>query len=214
MGSQWDAAVYRGRLHYRDEMGKLELPLPRLAGPHQPLNAALAVAMLRNQTHIPVTEAALKAAPLWAHWPARLQRLDSGPLVARLPEGSTVWLDGGHNAAAGEMLGQFLDELPADQEPLHLIVGMLANKDVDAFLSPLRGKVSHIHALPVPAHAYHPPGRFEAVASDWTVDFTAHDDVEQAVSAIATGSRPASILIAGSLYLAGDVLLRNAQLPD
>ncbi|MDX3910904.1 MAG: folylpolyglutamate synthase/dihydrofolate synthase family protein [Sphingobium sp.] len=214
MGSQWDAAVYRERLHYRDALGKLDLPLPRLPGPHQPMNAALAIAMLRHQDALPVTEAALKVAPLWAQWPARLQRLDSGPLVDALPEGSTVWLDGGHNAAAGEMLGKFLNSLPPAGQPLHLIVGMLANKDVDAFLAPLKGKVAHIHALPVPGHDHHGTDRFGAVAHSWNIDFSAHEEATQAMGAIAAAGQPARILIAGSLYLAGDVLQRNDQLPD
>lgn len=214
MGSQWDAAVYRERLHYRDEAGKLELPLPRLPGSHQAQNAALAIAMLRHQNAFAVSEAALRAAPLWAQWPARLQKLDAGPLLASLPEGSTVWLDGGHNADAGEMLGQFFAGGSPDEPPLHLVIGMLANKDVDAFLAPLRSNAAHIHALPVSGHDHHPAARFEAVARNWGIPFTAYDTVTSAMTAIANAGKPARILIAGSLYLAGDVLLRNEQLPD
>lgn len=214
MGEQWDAAVYRDRLHYRDAMGKLELPLPRLPGPHQPMNAALAIAMLRHQYAVPVSEAALKAAPLWAQWPARLQRLDSGPLLAPLPEGSTVWLDGGHNAAAGEMLGRFLESQGAVDDPFHLIIGMLSNKEVEAFLASLHGKIAHIHALPVPDHEYHPTDRFAQIAQAWGIGCTGHADASQALASIATSAQPSRILIAGSLYLAGDVLRRNDQLPD
>lgn len=214
MGEQWDAAVYRDRLHYRDAHGKLELPLPRLPGPHQPMNAALAIAMLRHQDAVPVSEAALKAAPLWAQWPARLQRLEGGPLLGPLPEGSTVWLDGGHNAAAGEMLGRFLESQGAIENPFHLVIGMLSNKEVEAFLAPLQGKVSHIHALPVPDHEFHPAERFEQVAKMWGIDCTAHTDATQAITSIAATGQPSRILIAGSLYLAGDVLRRNDQLPD
>lgn len=214
MGSDWDAAVYRERLHYRDALGKLDLPLPRLPGPHQPMNAALAIAMLRHQHAVPISESALKAAPLWAQWPARLQRLDGGPLVAPLPTGSSVWLDGGHNADAGEMLGAFFSgpNLPAGG--LRLIIGMLSNKDVDAFIAPLKGKVAHIHALPVPGHEHHGADRFEAIAAQWDIGCTPHSNAAEAVAVIAAEGKPVSILIAGSLYLAGDVLRRNNQLPD
>ena len=214
MGTDWDAAVYRERLHYRDAWGKLDLPLPRLPGPHQPMNAALAVAMLRHQDAVPVSEAALKVAPLWAQWPARLQRLESGPLVEALPSGSVVWLDGGHNAAAGEMLGKFLDSLPSEGRQFHLIVGMLANKDVDAFLAPLKGKISHIHALPVARHDCHEPERFHMVANHWKIGFSAYNNAEQAISKIAEAGQPVQILITGSLYLAGEILRLNDQLPD
>jgi dihydrofolate synthase/folylpolyglutamate synthase len=214
MGGLWDAAVYRERLHYRDEQGRLDTPLPRLPGPHQPINLALAIAMIRHQSAVSVGEAAIKAAPLWAQWPARLQRLEAGPLTAILRPSATIWLDGGHNEGAGAMLGSFLKGRDSGSPPVHLIVGMLENKDPDAFLGPMEGRIAHIHALPVPGHADHPPARFEQVASRWGIAFSAHDDVSQALSAIAAAGAAPDVLIAGSLYLAGNVLRRNENIPD
>lgn len=225
MGQSWDAAAYRDRLHYRDAQGRIETPLPRLSGAHQLHNAALAFAMLRHQQMITVGEAAITAAPLWAHWPARLQRLERGPLLAPLPESSEVWLDGGHNAGAGEAIGAFFDDGRLAGERLHLVIGMLANKDVDAFLSPFAGRIAHIHALSVPGHDHHPAERFAAVAARWGIGCTAHAVPADAIDAIARQSTavpsPASqslaapkILIAGSLYLAGEILRLNEQIPD
>lgn len=213
MGSDWDAAVYRGRLHYRDHE-RISLPLPRLPGAHQATNAALATAMLRHQQALPVSEAALKAGPKWAQWPARLQRLEPGPLIAPLGEGRTVWLDGGHNAGAGEALASFFDSMRLDGSRLTLVTGMLANKDVDAFLSPLRGKVAYLHALPVPGHACHPPQRFGAVAADWEIGFDAHQTLTEAITAVRRQADEGPVLIAGSLYLSGQVLELNKQYPD
>lgn len=217
MGDMWDAASYRDRLHYRDAQGRIETPLPRLSGAHQTMNAALAFAMLRHQDIVPVSESALKAAPLWAQWPARLQRLDQGPLLSPLPQESMVWLDGGHNAGAGEAIGAFFAKDRLTGGPLHLIIGMLANKDVEAFLAPFAGKVGHIHALPVPGHEHHSSQRFAEVAARWSIGCTAHDTPEQAIGAVVAssqGAAPPTILIAGSLYLAGQILRLNAQLPD
>lgn len=216
-GAGWDAASYRDRLHYRDEQGRIDTPLPRLAGAHQVQNAALAFAMLRHQQALPVTDAAIKAAPLWAHWPARLQRLERGPLLAPLPQDAKVWLDGGHNAAAGEAIGAFFDADRLEGQRLHLVIGMLANKDVDAFVAPFAGRIAHIHALPVPGHDHHPPARFAAIAARWGIGCTAHTGPQDAIAAIAAtpGNAPRlKILIGGSLYMAGEVLKRNAQLPD
>jgi dihydrofolate synthase/folylpolyglutamate synthase len=213
MGDAWDAAAYRDRLHYRDEQGRIDTPLPRLPGAHQVHNAALAFAMLRHQSALPVSEAALKAAPLWAQWPARLQRLEHGPLLAPLPDTSEAWLDGGHNEGAGAAIGAFFSADRLGGEKLQLIIGMLSNKDAEAFLTPLKDKVAHIHALPVPGHGHHPPERFAAIAARWGVPSTAHDGPESAIAAIAP-QKPARLLIAGSLYLAGEVLRLNEQLPD
>ncbi|MET0369917.1 MAG: folylpolyglutamate synthase/dihydrofolate synthase family protein [Sphingobium sp.] len=215
MGDAWDAAAYRDRLHYRDDHGRIDTPLPRLPGAHQIQNAALAFAMLRHQQAIPVSEAALKAAPLWAQWPARLQRLDHGPLLAPLPASTEAWLDGGHNAGAGEAIGAFFGDERLGGDRLELIVGMLANKDIDAFLAPLAGKVAHIHALPVAGHDHHAPDRFAAIARAWDVPCSSHRDPAEAVAAIAAeGASAPRLLIAGSLYLAGEVLRLNDQLPD
>ncbi|MDR7153926.1 dihydrofolate synthase/folylpolyglutamate synthase [Sphingobium xenophagum] len=214
-GDGWDAAVYRDRLHYRDDQGRIDAPLPRLAGAHQVQNAALAFAMLRHQSAVPLSDAALKAAPLWAHWPARLQRLDYGPLLALLPAGATAWLDGGHNAGAGEAISAFFTPERLEGHKLQLVIGMLANKDVDAFLAPFAGRIAHIHALPVPGHDHHPAERFAAIAAQWGIGCTAHDDAQGAIGAIAALGDPApKLLIGGSLYLAGEILRLNAQLPD
>lgn len=216
MGQGWDAASYRERLHYRDEQGRLETPLPRLPGAHQVQNAALAFAMLRHQSVLPVSEAALKAAPLWAHWPARLQRLDHGPLLSPLPPETEAWLDGGHNAGAGEAISAFFTADRLQGGELHLIIGMLANKDVDAYLAPFAGRIAHIHALPVPGHEHHPAARFAAIAERWGIDCSAHETAAEAIAAIAAEARASApqLLIAGSLYLAGEILRLNQQNPD
>lgn len=214
MGTAWDAAVYRDRLHYRDAEGRIDTPLPRLAGPHQPMNAALALAMLRHQQAVSVSEAALKAAPLWATWPARLQRLTHGPLVERLGgEARAIWLDGGHNPAAGEVLGRFFDAERVGDAGLTLLIGMLANKDMAGFLAPLRGRIAHIHSVPVGGHEHHAHAEFAALAVQWGIEHSAHEDLASAAAAIgAEAGGP--LLIAGSLYLAGEVLRLNEQYPD
>ncbi|WP_150292373.1 bifunctional folylpolyglutamate synthase/dihydrofolate synthase [Sphingobium estronivorans] len=215
MGESWDAAIYRDRLHYRDDHGHLDTPLPRLPGAHQAQNAALAFAMLRHQSVIPISEAALKAAPLWAHWPARLQRLEHGPLLETLPERAEAWLDGGHNAGAGEAIAAFFTPDRLEGQKLQLIIGMLSNKDLDAYLIPFAGRVAHIHALPVPGHDHHPPERFAAIADLWGISCTPHDHAADAIAAVAGENQPApKLLIAGSLYLAGEILRLNDQYPD
>lgn len=213
MGRDWDAAVYREKLHYRDEEGRLELPLPRLAGPHQPMNAALATAMLRHQSALSISESALKAAPLWAHWPARLQRLDRGALTDLLPQGAQVWLDGGHNPAAGHALAQHFHATLGPNKKVHLVLGMLANKDPIGFLEPLKPFLASLRAVPVPGHEHHDPAYLAGLAQSWAMDGSSHDDAAEALASI-TGEEAPVVLIAGSLYMAGTVLRDNGQLPD
>ena len=210
-GEAWDAVTYEGRLHYRDEAGKLSLPLPRMTGSHQADNAALAIAMLRHQSAITVPEAALSAAMEWTRWPARLQLLGKGPLTDLLPQGSTVWLDGGHNPDAGAAIAEVLENGPS----VHIIMGMLANKDALGFLEPFAHKIASLHAVPIPGHEHHDPnGLCEAVTRQIGVAAYSSENLIAAVRRLSTASNPRHVLICGSLYLAGEVLRANNQVPD
>lgn len=203
-GETWDAAAYDGGLHYRDVKGKLSLPLPRMAGPHQADNAALAVAMLRHQNAILVPESAMAAAMEWTRWPARMQRLAQGPLTDLLPIGTEVWLDGGHNVDAGMAIAAHFAK---DDRRIHLVTGMLANKDPSAIIAPLTEKLASIIVLPVPGHEHHSAAAFSANA-------TAADDMVDAIRSLSIDPERDILLIAGSLYLAGDVLKANNQMPN
>jgi dihydrofolate synthase/folylpolyglutamate synthase len=213
-GGLWDASAYRGKLHYRDEAGELELPLPRLPGAHQAANAALAVAMLRHQHAIDIPPASLRAAMGWAEWPARLQRLATGPIPALLPDGSELWLDGGHNPAAGRAIADFFRGRLAPGRPFHLILGMLSNKDLHGFLEPFAGSGVQIHAVPVVGHEHHDAEAILAAASELKLEADGAPDAASALRAIAAVEQAAPlVLIGGSLYMAGTVLAANGTQP-
>ncbi len=211
-GEAWDAIAYEGRLHYRDEAGKLNLPLPRMTGAHQADNAALAIAMLRHQSRITVPEAALAAAMEWTRWPARMQLLAPGPLSDLLPEGSTVWLDGGHNPDAGAAIAETLKNGP----PVHVVMGMLKNKDALGFLRPFAHKIASLRAVPIGGHEHHDPAELCALAAeDLGIGVSGpNDGILAAVKQIGESHTPVIVLICGSLYLAGEVLKANNQVPD
>lgn len=206
-GDVWDAAVYEDQLHYRDDAGKLTLPLPALPGAHQADNAALAIAMLRHQDAVQVSEAAFRAAMGWAKWPARLQRLSSGPLRDILPEHTELWLDGGHNVNAGEALAAHFDSY-ADRS-IHLVIGMLSNKDPAAIITPLESKIASITVVPIDGHEAHGMDDFRQTA----VTVSSAPNAAEALKNIAT-QEAQTAFITGSLYLAGSVLSTNQQLPD
>ncbi len=211
-GEAWDAVTYEGRLHYRDKRGKLSLPLPRMTGAHQADNAALAIAMLRHQNAINVPEAALSAAMEWTRWPARMQLLGKGPLTDFLPDGSSVWLDGGHNPDGGAAIAKTLESGP----PVHVIIGMLKNKDALGFLGPFAHKIASLHAVPVPGHEHHDPKELSGLARDQLGTAFADPvaNVQVALERLAAIGQPTNVLICGTLYLAGDVLRANGQVPD
>jgi dihydrofolate synthase/folylpolyglutamate synthase len=205
-GSAWDASIENGRLRYADEQGALDLPLPRLPGDHQALNAALAVAMLRHQDKLGITETALVEAMRRADWPARMQRLRLGPLVAR----REVWLDGGHNPSAAQEIADYAKLRWTDAKPLDLVFASLATKDPAGMLEPFRQVVERVHCVPIPDHSCFEPHALAGLAAEIGMEADAHNDVAEALASVPDDART---LIFGSLYLAGAVLAANDQIP-
>ena len=203
-GQHWHVSVERDRLIYQDETGLLDLPLPNLRGAHQVGNAGMAIAALR---HLGFGEEASTGAVSNAYWPARMQRLASGPLVDAAPE-AELWLDGGHNPAAGAALADVLANLP--KRPTYMICGMLSTKDVEGYLRPLSDHLVSMKAIAIPGEsATLPPEATAAAAGRVGLPSMVADSLSEALDDIVAEAPGARILIAGSLYLAGAVLREN-----
>jgi dihydrofolate synthase/folylpolyglutamate synthase len=209
-GALWEARVIRGHIRYRDRTGSLDLPMPRLPGRYQADNAALAVAMLRHQHKLSIADEALAEGITAADWPARMQRLAPGPLLEHLPEGSELWLDGGHNASAARLVADFFRRsVPADL-PLVLLFASLSTKDPRAMLKPFRELATEVHTLPIPDHEHRPPKALAQLAEELGFTATANAELAEALRRI---EKPSRVLIFGSLYLSGDVLRANGEIP-
>jgi dihydrofolate synthase/folylpolyglutamate synthase len=219
-GTDWRFTVEADRLIYTDATGQIETPLPTLAGPHQPENLALAIALLRHQSALAIPPEAYSAAARHTRWPARMQRLHAGPLTALLPPGSQLWLDGGHNPAAAAAISATLDAIAhpgVGRSEVHLVLGMLANKDPAGLLAPFARVATTLHAVPVPSHEHHAPAALAAIAHDLGLAAHTAPDVATAlldITEIADPAEPPIVLILGSLYLAGEVLSANDEAPD
>jgi len=201
-GSDWscdETNAPAGKFHYSELRGEYELhPMaPALNGEHQFENAGLAIAMLRSQDRLTVSEEAMSAGIGAASWPARMQLLGQGPLTALAPD-QAVWLDGGHNVSAGRAIATGI------AGPVHLVMGMLDNKDPTSITAPLGERVRSLSIIPVPGHDAHP-------ASAFGPDAVARDGLEDALRNLPANGFP--ILIAGSLYLAGEALKLNDEVP-
>ena len=169
---------------------------PSLAGEHQRRNAGLAWAMLESQRGLNVPRPTFVEAVAQARWPARFQRLRAGPLVRE----KATWIDGAHNPAAAAALAGIL----AEREPMHVVLGILVNKDADAIVAALAPHALSLTFVPVPDHAHHAP---EELAQRFGGRAAA--SVEDALAGL-----PEPRLVAGSLYLAGAILAANAEIPD
>ena len=214
----WVAHAERGHLVYQDEDGLLDLPSPRLAGRHQFTNAGAAIATLRRAGLELPTEA-IESGLVNVEWPARLQRLTTGALVARAPVDAEIWLDGGHNPGAGVVIAEAMADLEErSPRPLYLIAGMLNTKDPVGFFKHFAGLVRRVYTVPVPmSPAGRDPVELAAIAADGGLPTAIAGSVSEAIDAIAdevNAMGPPRILICGSLYLAGSVLADNGTPPE
>jgi dihydrofolate synthase/folylpolyglutamate synthase len=178
---------------------------PVLPGLHQRENAALAIACLRHQQTFKITEEHIRTGLQTAEWPARMQNLSKSTLAKILPAGSELWLDGGHNPAAGEIIADLLRE--RKDLPLFLVCGMMANKDTGGFLAPLAPLTTKLYGIHVPGEDSHSAEAIADMARKAGIDAIAMEGFRESLEKIAGEQQgPVRVLICGSLYLAGKVL--------
>ncbi|SIQ83558.1 dihydrofolate synthase / folylpolyglutamate synthase [Rhizobium sp. RU20A] len=217
-GQDYLAYEELGRLIYQDESGLMDLPLPRLPGRHQYGNAAAAIRAVRA-AGFNVDEKAIENGLTSVRWPGRLQRLKAGPLFDIAPEGSELWVDGGHNPGAGVVIAETLANLEdRDPRPLFLIIGMINTKEPVGYFAAFKGLAEQVFTVPIrDSDAGIDPVNLalDAEAAGLTafpaasvgealevIDAIVHDD-----------ETPPRILIGGSLYLVGNVLADNKTPP-
>jgi dihydrofolate synthase / folylpolyglutamate synthase len=205
----WQSYTQHGRLVFQDENGLLDLPLPALVGPHQIDNAGNAIAALRSLQDARITDAAIGAGLRNVTWPARMQNLGAGNLRKFVSHESEIWLDGGHNGAAGVVLAQAVRDLPT--RPLVMIWGMLNTKDPGAFIANFKDLNPLVITIAIPdelnaidAHT------LRDVACANGIEATRASSLENALEQASELKPAPRILICGSLYLAGHVLAAHS----
>ena len=188
---------------------KIVLPQPALPGSHQHQNAALAIAGLKQLKAFTIDDAALAQGLQTVQWPARLQYLSQGPLIDAVPSDWELWLDGGHNPAAGQAIADHCQRW--NDKPLYLVFGMLNSKDPVPFLTPLKSYTQNLCALAIPGEeASLSAAEVDAIAKGIGFSATPVSSVAAALDHIVEHeTKPSRILICGSLYLAGTVLKYN-----
>ena len=208
-GRDFDMYEQHGRLVFSTPTRLLDLPLPRLKGPHQIDNAGTAIAAAELLFGDALNPRALEQGLTHAEWRARLERLPVGSLHAYVADGTEIWLDGGHNPAGGKVIAQALAELEERvPRPMHIVFGMMETKDAHAFIAQFKGLVERVYTVPIPSE----PNAFSAEALaeiaraegfDVTPSLSVPDALLKSQAAL---SGPGRVLICGSLYLAGHVL--------
>ena len=216
-GQDFMAHEEHRRMVYQDDLGLIDLPMPKLVGAHQIINAATAIAALRKLSIFDIQDRAIEDGLMTVEWPARLQRLTRGPLVSLAPKGSEIWLDGAHNPHGARALAHAIADLEErTPRPLYLICGMLQTKDAQNFFLAFRGLAKSVTTVAIPGDAAtQGAGQLYDAASAAGLDAYPAPSVEDAIlqvegrAELADESSAPRIIICGSLHLAGAVLREN-----
>lgn len=210
-GQEWFIRTHQDdRMVFEGNFGSLTLPLPALVGNHQVRNAGLAIAAVERLPMLTVPAEAIAKGLTTVEWPGRLHHLTHGPLVDLVPDGWELWVDGGHNPAAGDMLGKMGRNWR--DKPTHMVIGMLSTKDSRGFIKPLVPRLHRVRGVTIPGADQSLSA--EAICAAATAlgcpDVRPMASVADAVrDIVAGGGESGRILITGSLYLAGSVLADN-----
>jgi dihydrofolate synthase/folylpolyglutamate synthase len=205
----WWVAIIGNKISIMTPDGQINPPLPNLVGPHQIQNAGLGIMALAELGDKRINRKAVDTGVKNVDWPARMQQLTQGPLCKLLPDHWELWLDGGHNPAAGHAIAATLEE--SENVPIHLITGMINTKTPSGFLAPLLKYTKSLTAIKIPnQRASFSSDEISIVAKKIGFKTKIAGSVGKAIiEIIATEKSCSKILICGSLYLAGDILKDN-----
>jgi dihydrofolate synthase/folylpolyglutamate synthase len=213
MGREVEAFEDHGRLRVQTEDALYDLPAPALFGAHQFDNAALAVIAALQLGDPRIDERALGGVAK-AVWPARFQRLTTGPIARRVAaRGGDLWLDGGHNPHAGRALAEAVRRLVAkDPRPLAMIVGMFARKDAHGFFEPFAGLGPSVWATTFDSPNAAPAETLVEAARGAGLEAQPAASIEAALDQILAAPGPAPhVLVCGGLHFAGEVLAMSEE---
>lgn len=220
-GHEWDVSIQGSNSsHFIFRYGSLlnEYAAPALLGAHQFENAGTALACsftLSGAHHVTdsfsIHPDSHAQGLTQVNWPGRLQRLNPHPLCDFIPSGAELWLDGGHNDSAAQVLAQqAIAWHRTDAKPLHVVMAMKRDKQADQFITPLLPHLASLTIIPLPgmAEQSHDPLALAQMARGMnaTLMVKSVGTLEDALRQLPGGAAQGRILLTGSLFLAGYVL--------
>ena len=184
-----------------------EFEKPSLYGSHQIENVSTALASILAIKKFKLQMKKINLGIKSTIWPGRMQNLKNGKLKKIIGKNFDLWLDGGHNIHASEILFTEIDKWKKSK--IILILGMVSGKDPVKFLKKNVDKISLLILLPINDHQYIHPYKIKESLNKSLKDFKEIEtcvNINEALKLIYARFKKGKVLICGSLYLAGQVL--------
>tara|TARA_B100000767_G_scaffold263814_1_gene278006 strand:- start:431 stop:1699 length:1269 start_codon:yes stop_codon:yes gene_type:complete len=189
--------------YYEDKMGGMKLPSPNVNGQFQLENVSTAIATLRSINQLKIKEKHIKSGITKIHSIARLQEINKGKLKD-LVQNNRLLVDGSHNPLGAKVLNEYLESLDCNK---HIILGMMANKDHQKYISYFKN-ISSLTIIDIPNQPSSIKGNELKNKLSKNKNVQYKKSITEAIKSIQIEENDL-ILITGSLYLAGEVLNLN-----
>ena len=211
----WNITETKSAIKFEVEGSTSYFEKPNLKGIHQIQNAGIAIAATHYLKEVlPIKNGSIDQGLLTVKWPARLQKINEGPLINILPTNVELWIDGGHNQNASLLIAHTIRNWKIKNPCLsiHMVFGCLSNRETKALLQPFINIIDLVQTVKIPEQANSASRELVAHTAK-SMGFRANpaDTVTKAVKniiSLSAGKR--LILIYGSLYLSGSVLADNS----
>ena len=176
---------------------------PSLEGPHQVINAVLAVTALTSVPELSISRKYINKGIKNARWPGRLEKISTKIVKKYSFKTSNIWLDGGHNLAGAEAIKNWI--LYRNIKNIILISGFLKNKDAKNILLILKNYIKYIILVPIDNKNSYTIKELEIISNNIGIDYYSKESVKEALTSSLIPSN-SEVLIFGSLYLIGETL--------
>ena len=214
-GQDFDFYEEAERFIYQDTDGLLDLPMPKLLGAHQLSNSATAIAAMRL-AGCEISDKIHETAMENLEWPGRFEQLGAGKITDQFSPDTEIWIDGGHNAGAGEVIAREIERLNSRQpKSLTMISAMLTTKDPKSYFSHFLKSNPQVFTVPISTSDHGIASeQLAKCAMDAGLEAVACSSLKEALIKAGQQKDDQRLLISGSLYLVGEVLKKNGTPPQ
>jgi len=188
--------------YYEDRLGGLKLPMPNVLGQFQLENISTAIATLRT-LDLNIKDEHIKKGIRKISSLARLQEIKSGKFKD-LVKNNLLLLDGSHNEDGARVLNEYLQTLDCRK---HVILGMMANKDHEKYISYFKD-ISSLTTVDIPNQPNAISGKKLKEKFKNFPNVQYKESIQQAIKSIPLKESDL-LVITGSLYLGGEFLNLN-----
>ena len=188
--------------YYEDKLGGLKLPMPNVLGQFQLENISTAIATLRA-LDLNIKDEHIKKGIRKISSLARLQEIKSGKFKD-LVKNNLLLLDGSHNEDGARVLNEYLQTLDCRK---HVILGMMANKDHEKYISYFKD-ISSLTTVDIPNQPNAISGKKLKEKFKNFPNVQYKESIHQAIKSIPLKESDL-LIITGSLYLGGEFLNLN-----